>query len=536
MINQQRFQQAVDLHTAGNLAAAWDMYQDLDKENSDDPGLIHLMGVLAGQVGNLQESVRLIERAITLKPGAADFYRNLAITYHRLENVPMAANTFSRLGGMLTENEHFDRAIDAFAEAFKMEPANEMNANNLGAALNRVGRYAEAKLVLEQALAPDPKMPADLRYWTPDDPGNRGDKYTKQLPALHLNLGNTLHGLGDIEGAIESFRRVLTLKPDSVLGHYDLSLALLLNGELEEGWREYEWRWRQENYQPHRWFTQPVWRGESPDAIGGRLLISTEQGYGDIIQFARFVPQLADRGYDVLFEVKPELYKLMAAGIVHPGVQVIPRMEDPTKVYQDLPFAMHCGILSLGLHMGVTLDNIPAATPYLDIDQERRTLWATRFERDPNRRKIGIVWGGNPAHPRNFLRSMPPEFWAPLLDLPDTTFYSLQKGPAAEYQFPEATAKVITLDPELADFTDTAAAIANLDLVIGVDTSVMHLAGALGVPAWIMVTKIADWRWGMRGETTPWYPSVCLFRQQENHDWAGVMAEVRAALETFWEN
>ena len=533
MINQQRFQQAVDLHSAGNLAAAWQIYQEVEKESPDDPGLVHLMGVLAGQTGNLQESVRLISRAITLKPGAAEFYRNLAITYHRLENVPLAANTFSRLGGMLTENEQFDLAIDAFAEAFKIEPANELNANNLGAALNRRGRYAEAKLVLDQALAPDPKMPPELRYWQPGDARNMGGNFTRQLPALHLNLGNARHGLGDIAGGIESYRRVIELKPDSVLGHYDLGLALLLDGDYREGWQEFEWRWGQDNYQPHRYFKQPVWRGEKPAKVGGKLLISTEQGYGDIIQFARFVPQLADRGYDVLFEVKPELYQLLSEGISHANVRVIPRLEDATKVYKNLPFAMHCGILSLGLHLGITLDNIPATVPYLELNRQRRKLWAKRLEKDTSRRKIGIVWGGNPAHPRNFLRSMPPEFWAPLLNEPDTTFYSLQKGPAAQYRFPAGGAQVMTLDPELADFTDTAAAIANLDLVIGVDTSVMHLAAALGVPAWIIVTKVADWRWGMTSETTPWYPSVRLFRQRENGDWAGVMAEVAGALTRF---
>ena len=526
MINQQRFQQAVNLHSAGSLAPAWDIYQELLAQNPDDPGLIHLSGVLAGQAGNLLESVRLIGRAIELQPETPDFYRNLAITQHRLEDFAGAANTFSRLGGKLTEQEKLAEAIDAFAEAFKIEPKNELNANNLGAALNRVGRYAEAKLVLDEALKPDPNMPPGLRHWGGE---NLGDKFTKQLPALHLNLGNARHGLGDIAGSIESYRQVLALKPDSVLGHYDLGLALLLHGDYAAAWPEFEWRWGQDNYMPERYFKQPVWRGQSPRKTGGPLLVSTEQGYGDVIQFARFVPLLADRGYDVLFEVRPELHALLSEGISHSKVRVIPRQDDPRKIYKNLPFAMHTGIMSLALWLGITRDNIPAATPYLELNKQRRKLWAKRLERDQSKRKIGIVWGGNPAHPRNFLRSMPPHHWQPILGEADTTFYSLQKGPAAQHQF--AGANVVTLDPELADFTDTAAAIAQLDLVIGVDTSVIHLAAALGVPTWVMVAPVADWRWGMAGDTSPWYPNVRIFRQTENRGWDGVMAKVAAALQ-----
>ena len=316
MINQQRFEQAMALHSAGNLSAAWDIYQSLAADTPDDPGLVHLMGVLAGQAGNLLESVRLIERAIALNPEAPDFYRNLGITYHRLENYVGAANAFSRLGGTLTGQEKLSEAIDAFAEAYKIEPGNELNANNLGAALNRVGRYSEARLVLDKALAPDPHMPPSLRHWGGP---NLKDKFTRQIPALHLNLGNALHGLGDLDGAIASYRRVIALKPDSVLGHYDLGLALLLAGDYTAGWPEFEWRWRQDNYMPHRFFSQPVWRGESPEQLGGALLIETEQGYGDIIQFARFAPILAERGYDILFEAKPELYTLFAEGLSHPA-------------------------------------------------------------------------------------------------------------------------------------------------------------------------------------------------------------------------
>jgi tetratricopeptide (TPR) repeat protein len=530
MINQQqRFQEAMALHTAGNLAAAWEMYQEMARATPEDAGLMHLMGVLAGQAGNLLESVRLINFAIELNPNVPDFYRNLAITYHRLEDYSKTAGAFSQLGAKLTELERFDEAVDAYHEALRAEPINELNASNLGAALNRVGRYAEAKLVLQKALAPDPRMPPALRHW---GKGDLGSAYTKQMPALHLNLGNALHGLGDIEAAIASFKRVLELKPDSVLAHYDLGLALLLQGDLQAGWPEFEWRWRQDNYLPHRGFEQPIWQGESPAKLGGPLLISTEQGYGDVIQFARFVPLLADRGYDVLFEVKPELYTLLSEGISHPSVRVIPQGDDPRKIYRNLPFVAHCGVMSLGLRLGITLDNIPATVPYIEVNKQRRKLWAKRLERDRSARKVGIVWGGNPNHPRNFLRSMPPQFWAPLFDQPETTFYSLQKGPAAQYQFSD-NATIVTLDPELADFTDTAAAIEQLDLVVGVDTSVVHLAAALGKPAWVMVAPVADWRWGMSGETSPWYPTIRIFRQKTDRDWEGVMREVAGALSNF---
>ncbi len=527
MIDHNRLREAMELHSAGRLPEAWTHYETLHRAFPDDPDVTHLMGVLAGQAGNLQESVRLIEAAIKARPQAADYHKNLGITWQRLEDKPKAAACFLRMGDILSDESRFDEAINAYVQAFQFDPRNDQIANNLGATLNRVGRHAEAKEWLMQAMKPEPGMPEALMQW---HGGNGPEGFLRQSPSLHLNYGNSLCGTGEFDDAIRFYRNALALKPDSVQAHGNLALTLLLLGRYEEGWREFEWRWKGDDYK-RAILSRPMWAGESPEELGGKLLVLSEQGYGDTIQFARFVPMLAERGYDVLLEVKPELMTLFSEGFHHDRVTLVearPSMED---VYADLDYKAFTGMVSLPAHLGITLDNLPNQTPYITVSDERTEHWARRFENDRSRLKIGLVWGGNPAHARNFQRSIPAPGLHPLLDRDDVTFYSLQKGPAARWPFPHQN--IVVLDHELHDFADTAAAMKNLDLVISVDTGAAHLAASLNVLTWVLVTKVPDWRWLLDRPDSPWYPSVRLFRQPRLNDWDATIAEVRQALDSW---
>jgi Flp pilus assembly protein TadD len=524
MVDPNRMREAVALHTAGKLNEAWNHYTRLAADDPADPDLKHLMGVLAGQVGNLLESVRLISEALQARPKAAEYHKNLAVTLQRLERNPQAAAEFLVMADLLVEEKRFDEAIDAYRLAIQLDPKNLNIVNNLGATLNRLGRHAEAKEWLGRSLAPDPGMPPALMHWN----GTVGPEgYLRQSTSLHLNYGNALGGLGDHEGAIRFFNNAVTLKPDSVEAHGNLALTYLLAGRYEEGWREFEWRWQKEDYKRAN-FNGPMWKGESAEELGGKLLVLSEQGYGDTIQFARFLPILAARGHDILFEVKAELMTLFSEGLSHDRIELVPARAAGPDAYDDLGYAAFTGMISIPGILGTTVDTIPTAH-YLDVSRKRLDHWKKRIADDKSSLKVGIVWGGNPNHPRNAERSIPAPLLHPLLEREDVTFYSLQKGPAARWPFPYEN--VVVLDAELPDFADTAAAMKSLDLVIGADTGATHLAAALGCPTWVLVTKVPDWRWLLEREDSPWYPSVRLFRQAEAGNWPEVIGRVGEALD-----
>ncbi len=520
-----RLAEAMQLHTAGRFDEAWARYRQMEQENPQEANVVHLMGVLAGQVGNLLESVARIQRAIEIQPGMPEFHKNLAVTFQRLGDGPKACETFINLGNVYTGQNRLDDAIAAFEQATKADPKNEHGFNNLGVTLNRVGRYAEARDLLNRTLQPDPRMPAELAHWS----GTAMPQgFLRQLPSVHLNLGNAYHGLGQLDEAIASQRRALALRPDLPVAHNDLALALLLAGQYEEGWREFEWRWKDPKYNSGN-LARPMWNGEAPPELGGPLFVLSEQGYGDAIQFARYLPLLAERGYDVVFEVKPELWSLFTEGLPHERIALVPAQLAGPGLYGDLSFSAYTGTFSLPRIFQTTLETVPAQIPYLTVLPERAARWARRLSSD--KPTVGLVWGGNPLHMRNFERSMPPEYLHKLLERDDATFFSVQKGPAATYDFPRGN--VVALDPELTDFAETAAALAALDVVIGVDTAVMHLAGALGKPAWILLAKVPDWRWGLAGDASPWYPTARLFRQQAHGDWNSAVLAAGHALDQF---
>lgn len=332
-------------------------------------------------------------------------------------------------------------------------------------------------------------------------------------PAVLASIGTVLRDSGDLTAAESYFRRVIAAQPENAAAHFNLALTLLRAGRLAEGFADYEWRWRLEEFAPQRrQFDQPLWQGEP--LHGRRILLYGEQGAGDAIQFVRYAPLVRAAGGSVILEALPHVQRLLSwMDGSYPVINALDR---------DTPLDLQCPLLSLPARFATTLETIPPPPRILVPDDERRR-WSARIAPHPETKNVGIVWCGNARQANNAARSVPSAALAPLLNLPGIRWWSLQVGaPPVD--------GAIDLAPELDDFADTAAAITALDLVLTVDTGVAHLAGTLGKPTWLLLSCSADWRWLMDRDDSPWYPSMRLFRQPTPGDWPAVIERVARLL------
>ncbi len=339
------------------------------------------------------------------------------------------------------------------------------------------------------------------------------------------DLANACAALNRLDEAIAHYERAIALRPGFAVAHMNLGMVLMRTGDLPRGLAEFEWRWRTPGFLPFQ-CPQPQWAGE--DIAGKSLLVHTEQGAGDAIQFVRFLPQLAARARRLVLVAPEPLLRLFASADGH----------DVLRATGEIPmseFDVFTPLMSAPRHLGITIDTIPAPIPYLAppaIHPLRLDALRPGPGHADRRPKIGLVWAGSPTQGNDRNRSTHIEALAPILDVPGVDFFSLQVGPrAADVQRLAAPLQVHGLGAALRDWADTAAAIAQLDLVVGVDTGVIHLAGALGKPVWVMLCHSPDWRWGVDGRSdTPWYPTMRLFWQPRPKDWAAVAEQVAAAL------
>ncbi len=345
------------------------------------------------------------------------------------------------------------------------------------------------------------------------------------LAEVHCNLGNALKDQGRLEAATEAYRQAIALAPDLADAHLNLGMALLVQGNFHSGWAEYEWRWRCKDFpSPKRDFKQPQWDGGPLE--GRTLLLHAEQGAGDALQFLRYLPLVAQRGGRIIIECHETLAGLLKGQ----------RMDHSVVAMSELgpTFDLHCPLLTLPHVFATDLASIPQDVPYLQADAAAAKVWNGRLAEHPDSVQVGLVWAGNPKHKNDRNRSVKLASLAPLADIPGVSFISLQKGAAAtEAMSPPPGMKLSDWTGELEDFAHTAALIAALDLVITVDTSVAHLAGALGKPVWVFLPFAPDWRWLLGRSDSPWYPTMRLFRQPRPARWDPVITEVRYALETF---
>jgi hypothetical protein len=414
----------------------------------------------------------------------------------------------------------------------ELAPDDTAELRRFALALHQAGRLAEAVKIYRQAIAIDPTDVAILNNLAAGlcDLDRRDEAAAASARAVALaphdaqlwsNHAAILLHLGEIDAALAASHRALALAPQDPAVRFNHSHLLLLCGDFQNGFSDYRFRRQCAGLFSSRMnFGAPQWQGE-PFA-GRRLLLFAEQGIGDALQFIRYLPMVAARGGDILLSVQDALAPLLSQ---LEAVTVIPRSA-PLP-----PFDLQLALMDLPHLFGTTLDSIPAEIPYLRADPDKVECWQRRFG-EIAALKVGIVWAGSAIHKGDRYRSLPAEAVLPRLKMPGVQLYSLQKEPrAADLPVIAALgADVIDLAPALGDFADTAAALTALDLVISVDTSIVHLAGAMGRPAWVLLPYAQDWRWLRERNDSPWYPSLRLFRQQKPQAWDGVLTRVTAAL------
>ncbi len=558
----QSLHEAVALQRQGQLREAEKIYARVLKAAPDNFDALNLLGAVKLQQGQIGEAQRLLSAAVKANPRAAGTWCNLGQALFALKRAPdalecldkaralapddvnilnahanvlvglarpqqaldefqqvlarMPNNIEARLnGGLARAMLGFpERALADFDAALQLAPGHPAVHYNRGVALLKLGRYAEAVDACDGALA---AAPEHATAW--------------------LNRGRALSQLNRLDEAIVSYDRALAIRKDYADAHFNNALALLTRSDYRRGFAEYEWRWRRTGMPAQKSRGKPLWLGEYPLARK-TILLHAEQGLGDTIQFARYAPLVAASGTKVVLEVQAELQPLLRR--LDGVAAVIARGETPPSF-----FDVHCPFGSLPLALHTEPDTVPAPIPYLFADAAKLAQWSARLDALP-RPRVAFAWSGNPSHDNDRNRSiafarLAPLIAAPLIPSPlagegreGASFVSVQR----ELRREDAAAlagetRVMHLGAELEDFSDTAAILALCDLVIAVDTAVVHLAGAMGRPVWVLLPFAPDWRWTRDGETTPWYPTARLFRQTSLGDWDGVLARVADELGRF---
>lgn len=551
--------QAVALQQNGAFAEAEELYREILELKPRHFDALQLLGALALQAGRLEEGVDLLKKALAVNARQAPIHSNLAYALNALQRfdeglasadraLALQAKFPDALNNRGNAQAGLNRPLDAlgsFDRAIALTPTFAQAWNNRACVLRDLGRPADALASCDHSLELQPNYP--------DAWSNRGNALSdlnqpqeaelSYRRALELapafadawnNLGLTQIDLDRHAEALASYERALAVNPASAETHWNESLCLLQMGQLEAGFRKYEWRWERNRIKAgKRGFAQPLWLGDF-SIEGKTILLHAEQGLGDTLQFCRYAALVSNLGAKVVLEVPAELMRLMTT---LDGVDQLIEAGQPLP-----PFDCHCPLLSLPLAFRTDLASIPSATPYLFADNAAVEQWRARLNEDANGRlKVGLVWaGGNRPHvaelrKNDARRSITFERLAPLLDVPNVQFFSLQKGAAALQVLDGDVGRhaVIDYTETLHDFADTAALVANLDLVISVDTSTAHLAGALDRPVWILNRFDTCWRWMLERTDTPWYPCARLFRQPALGDWDSVIHAARETLATL---
>ncbi len=510
-------------------------------------GALNQLGTAFKQLGRLEESIDAYQRAIAAKPDFVVAMGNLADSYRRVgRNIEAdalyekvlamqpedCAALCARAHGLLRKND-IDGAVALFRKVVEKFPNDWNGHNGLGVALVRQGKLDEAAELYEKAipLASDNAGPWNNLGFVRVAQGRIEDGIAAYDRALAIrpdysdalnNLGNAQLEKLDLEKALQSYEAALFVDPDHADAHWNRALLHLLKGDFPRGWLEYEWRWLKFP-QFRRHFRQPKWDGF--DISGKTILVHAEQGFGDVLQFVRLTPLVSARGATVNLECQREISGLLQHV---PGIARTITRGDPIP-----PFDVHCPLLSLPRALGLSADLIPSPVPYLQVDENLRNRWEKRLHEYRSSFKVGIVWAGSRIHPRDTHRSMGLKEFDRLGEIEGVKLFSLQKGDGGgSGGAPPSGSNLADFTDELHDFSDTAALMMNLDLVIGVDTAVVHLAGALGRAVWTLLPFSPDWRWQLGRDDCPWYPTMRLFRQSKPGEWGGVMSRVADELKT----
>ncbi|MGD0387895.1 MAG: tetratricopeptide repeat protein [Tepidisphaeraceae bacterium] len=469
----QALQLAAQTVALGKPGEAVRICRDVLAKFPNDARVHYALGVALGHAGQIDPAINELRQAIRLKPELYEAHTNLGV--------------------LLGRRGKPDEALAAFTEAIRLRPDVAELQVNLSNALREGWKFDQAIAAAQKAIAIKPS-----------------------LPEAQLCLGAAMACIGRFDRAIDAYRNAIRLRPDFPAAHLNLALAELVTGNLERGWPEYEWRRQCTAALAPRNFAQPPWKGQPLE--GKTVLLHAEQGFGDAIHFIRYAPLVAGMGGKIVLECQPALERLFrnfpgVGGIVTPG--------------QPLPaFDCQCPLPSLPGVFRTTMATIPATIPYLAAEAEAADSWRKRMEPSGKFLRVGLAWAGSADNRADRNRSIPLERFSPLSAVEAVRFHSLQTAP------PPATGGIALSDwsANLTDFAETAALIENLDLVISVDTAVVHLAGAMGKLVWLLLPFPPDWRWLLDRADSPWYPTIRLFRQAAPGDWDGVIRRVAAEL------
>lgn len=501
----EKLEAALAKHHAGDIAAATELYRAVLAEEPEQPDALHMMGVIAQQKGNPELALKLVEVALAKDPGLTQAWynrclilRSLGRPEDALQSVQQAlslnnalADGWDMAGSILREMRRFSEAADCLERAVALKPDSPQILNSYALLLMAAGRLNEAYAAIQKANQPD-------------------------NPFLCLTLGNIIKAAGHTDRAIPFFEKARTLKPDLMGAWLNEALARLQIGDLERGWELWEKRHADGERKP---LPVPRWKGEKVK----HLLLREDQGMGDALQCVRYIPLIRDRADKITLQLTGYLKTLLVPNL--PGIEVI-TLDDPAP-------AANAGaeLLSLPYLCGTRLDSIPLSIPYLHAEESWRVPWQERLAALAKPR-IGIVWGGNPGNRNDHNRSIPFADMMPLLKSFALHLISLQKGrPKDQAQLKKLG--IFDAGPFLPFFAETAGLVAELDLVIAVDTAVVHLAGAMGKPVWLLIPFDNDWRWLIGREDSPWYPSMRIFRQNKPRDWSSVISRVVSELGDF---
>ncbi|HEX5356200.1 MAG TPA: tetratricopeptide repeat-containing glycosyltransferase family protein [Aquabacterium sp.] len=482
---QARFQQGLAFHQKGQLAEALQAYEQVIALQPKHFDALHLAGVILLQSGQAQRAVELMDRALKVDRNNANAYNNRGAAY-------------SELG------DH-EQAILNYSKSISLQPDHANAYNNRGNVLVKQGRHEEALADFDKAISLNP-----------------------QYFEAFNNRANALNELRRYDEARDSQEKAIALNPQSADTHWNLGASYLRLQAFEPGWRHSEWRmhhahilgWRESDYAGTRWTGQQ-------DIQGKTILLISEQGLGDTIQFSRYATVVRDLGAQVVFEIQPPLMPLLGE---LPGIQLVPRGA-PLPAYD-----FYCPLMSVPWVLQTDLSNIPAPTRLTPVKDEQRARWQALLPHT-GKPRVGVVWSGNPGHLDDYKRSMSLQTFSQLL-CGEVDWVSLHKdvrdSDKAELATLTQTHRLADFSAQQHDFSDAMAMCEALDLVITVDTSIAHVAACMGRPVWLLLAHNADWRWFIDRKDSPWYPSMKLYRQDHPGDWADLLQKVKADVQAHF--
>lgn len=532
---------------AGNLDAAEAAYRTALSHRAEFPEAQNNLGNLLHRMGRADEALVAYDAATALRPDYAEAYANrgdaclsqgkadeaLDAYQKAAEAAPNWPNGWFKLGNSLFQKNDFENALKAFRRSIDLNPNQPRGLTNLGATLEKLGRYEEAAMVLRHALVLSPDDVSGLKNLghLVLKLGHAGEglhllrraiELAPDDPDAHYTLGNALLRMEHLQEALASYARVRELQPATARAYFAPASVLLMNGQYKNGWAAYESRFDMAAYKTNvKNVHERLWDGGPLN--GRRLLIHVEQGFGDTLEFVRYVSLVRQRAGEgkIFLLCEPELRRILETV---EGVDEFYELGSNASITYDVQLPL----LSLPHRFGTTVETIPNKTPYLKVPPGTKAKIKRRKE---TKIAVAFVWAGRPTHSDDRFRSCTVNWFSTLFDIPGVDFYSIQWGPRAGELEPHLKRKnVSSMTDQLTDFAETAAIIDQMDLIISIDTAVAHLAGALGKPVWTILPFGGEWRWLFRREDTPWYPNMRLFRQPILGDWRPVFQRMGMAL------